>query len=148
MQRVPKRFAPGWTALLSKLRPYWLSQMSNCLSLRLRDARLGAIGLLLIVLGVMQFPLAASLGGATPSLRRVLSIVSILLLLFPPAILSSVYSLFFEKSKFYGGLSVLLISIVVLLQPTAWHWLSFYLPIVCVFTVFCAVAWALQYGAR
>jgi|ERR1022692_4476565 ABC-type spermidine/putrescine transport system permease subunit II len=118
--------------------------MSNRLSLRFRDARLGAIGLLLIVLGVMLFRLAASFGGATPPLRKLLSMLSILLLLFPPAILSAVYSLFFEKSKLYGGLNVLLISIVVLLQPLARHWLSFYLPIVCVFTIFCAVVWALK----
>ena len=100
------------------------AQMSNWLSLRFRDARLGAIGLLLIVLGVMLFRLAASFGGTGPSLRRALSTLSILLLLFPPATLSAVYSLFFEKSKFYGALNVLLISIVVLLQPMAWHWLG------------------------
>jgi hypothetical protein len=122
--------------------------MSNWLLLRFHDARLGAIGLLLIALGVMLFPLVASFGATAPSLRRALSIVSILLLLFPPAILGTVYSLFFEKSKLYGGLSVLLISIVVLRQPIAWHWLSFYLPIVFVFTIFCAVAWALQCGIR
>ena len=74
--------------------------------------------------------------------------LSILLLLFPPAILSAVYSLFFEKSKLYGGLNVLLIGILVLLQPPAWHWLSFYLPIVCVFTIFCAVVWALKCRAN
>jgi hypothetical protein len=116
-----------------------LGQMSDRLSLRFRDAPLGTIGLLLIVLGVMLFPLAASCGGTAPSLRRVFSVLSILFLLFPPAILSAVYSLFFEKSKLYGGLNVLLVSIVVLLQPLAWQWLSLYLPIVCVFTIFCAV---------
>lgn len=119
-------------------------QMSDWLSLRFRDAPLGTIGLLLIVLGVMLFPLAGSFGGTAPSLRRVLSVLSILFLLFPPAILSAVYSLFFEKSKFCGGLNVLLVSIVVLLQPLAWHWLSVYLPIVCVFTIFCAVVWVLK----
>lgn len=118
-------------------------QMSDWLSLRFRDAPLGTIGLLLIVLGVMLFPLAASFGGTAP-LRRGLSMLSILLLLFPPAILSAVYSLFFEKSKFCGGLNVLLVSIVVLLQPLAWHWLSLYLPIACVFTMFCAVVWVLK----
>jgi hypothetical protein len=123
-----------------------LGQMSDCLSLRFRDAPLGAIGLLLIVLGVMLFPLAASFGGTAPSsLRRVLSVLSILFLLFPPATLSAVYSLFFEKSKFYGGLSVLLVSTIVLLQPLARHWLSLYLPIVCVFTIFCAVVWVLKH---
>lgn len=118
---------------------------SDWLSLRFRDAPLGAIGLLLIVLGVMLFPMAASLGGTLPStLRSVLSVISVLVLLFPPAILSAVYSLFFEKSKFYGGLNALLVCIVVSLQPLAWHWLSLYLPIVCVFTIFCALIWALK----
>jgi hypothetical protein len=57
-------------------------QMSDWLSLRFRDAPLGAIGLLLIVLGVMLFPLVASFGGAAPSsLRRVLSVLSILFLM-------------------------------------------------------------------
>jgi hypothetical protein len=122
-----------------------LGQMSDWLSLRFRNAPLGAIGLLLIVLGVMLFPLAASFGWTAPSsLRRVLSVLSILFLLFPPAILSAVYSLFFEKSKFYGGLNGLLVCIVVLLQPLAWHWINLYLPIVCVFTIFCAVMWVLK----
>ena len=122
-----------------------LDPMSDWLSLRFRNAPLGAIGLLLIVLGVMLFPLAVSFGGTVlSSLRRVLPVLSILFLLFPPAILSAVYSLFFEKSKFYGGLNVLLVCIVVWLQPLAWHWLSLYLPIVCVFTIFCALIWALK----
>jgi hypothetical protein len=69
-------------------------QMRNWLSLRFRDAPLGTIGLLLTVLGVMLFPLAASFGGIAPSLRRrVLSVSSVLFLLFPPAILSAMYSL-------------------------------------------------------
>jgi hypothetical protein len=119
-------------------------QMRNWLSMRFRDAPLGAISSLLIVLGVILFPLAGSFGGTAPSLRRVLSVFSVLFLLFPPAILSAVYSLFFEKSKFYGGLNVLLVSIVVFLQPLAWHWLSLYLPIVCAFTIFCAVVRALR----
>jgi hypothetical protein len=73
---------------------------------------------------------------------------SILILLFPPATLSAVYSLFFEKSKFYGALTAFLISIVVWLQPLAWRWLSLYLPIVCVFTIFCGVVWALKRRAN
>ena len=117
--------------------------MSDWLSLRFRDARLGAIGLLVIVFGVMLFPLASSFGEMTPPFRRVLSLFFIIVLLFPPAILSAVYSLFFEKSKFYGGLNVLLVSIIVLLQPLAWRWLRFYLPIACIFTILCAVIWGL-----
>ena len=94
-----------------------------------------------IVLGVMLFPVATAFGGIDASLRRVLFIV---LFLFPPAILSAVYSVFFEKSKFYGGLSILLITIALLVQPLAWHWLYPYLPIGCVFIIFCAVVWALR----
>jgi hypothetical protein len=116
-------------------------QMTDWLSLRCRDAPLGTIGLLLIVLGVILFPLVASLGGAEPYVRRVLSI---LFFLFPPAIVSAVYSLFFEKSKLYAGLSVLLATIVLLVQPFAWHWLNLYLPIGCAFTIFCAVVRALK----
>ncbi len=116
-------------------------QMTDWLSLRCRNAPLGTIGLLLTVLGVILFPLVGSLGGAEPSVRRVFSI---LFFLFPPAILSAVYSLFFEKSKMSGGLSVLLATIVLLVQPLVWHWLSLYLPIACVFTIFCAVVWVLK----
>ncbi len=115
--------------------------MSDWLSLRFRDARLGAISLLLIVFGVMLMPLAASFDGVETALRRVLSIV---FFLFPLAILSAVYSLFFEKSKLYGGLSVLLATIVLLVQPLAWHWLTLYLPIGCAFTIFCAVVRVLK----
>ena len=115
--------------------------MSDWLSLRFRNARLGAISSLLIVLGVMLFPVATAFGGIDASLRRVLFIV---LFLFPPAILSAVYSLFFEKSKLYGGLSILLTTIALLVQPLAWYWLYPYLPIGCVFIIFCAVVWVLK----
>jgi uncharacterized membrane protein YfcA len=116
-------------------------QMRNWSSLRFRDALLGAISLLLIVLGVILLPLATSFGGAESSVRKAFSI---LFFLFPPAILSAVYSLFFEKSKLYGSLSVLLAAIVLLVQPLAWHWLDLYLPIGCTFTIFCAVVRALK----
>ena len=117
------------------------AQMRNWLSLRFRDAPAGAISLLFIVFGVMLLPLAASFGGTGPSIRRVFSV---LFFLFPPAILSAVYSLFFEKSKLYGGLDVLLASIVLLAQPLAWYWLSLYVPTACVFTIFCIVVWFLK----
>lgn len=116
-------------------------QMTNWLSLRFRDAPLGTIGLLLIVLSVILFPLVASIGGAEPSVRRVFSIV---FFLFPPAILSALYSLFFEKSKMSGGLTVLLATIVLLVQPLLWDWLRLYVPIAGVFTIFCAVVWVLK----
>ena len=109
--------------------------------MRFHDAALGAISLFLIVLGVVLLPLATSFGGVESSVRKTFSI---LFFLFPPAILSAVYSLFFEKSKLYGSLSVLLAAIVLSVQPLAWHWLSLYLPIACVFTIFCAVVRALK----
>jgi VIT1/CCC1 family predicted Fe2+/Mn2+ transporter len=115
--------------------------MSDRLSLRFRDAQLGAISSLLIAFGVMLFPLATALGEIEASLRHVVSIV---LFLFPPAILGAVYSLFFEKSKFYGGLSILLTTIALLVKPLAWHWLHPYLPIGCVFIIFCAIVWVLN----
>jgi len=118
-----------------------LLQMRNWLSLRFRDAPLGAISLLLVVLGVILLPIATSFGGAELSIRTAFSI---LLFLFPPAILSAVYTLFFEKSKLCGSLSVLLATIVLWVQPLAWHWLNLYLPIGCAFTIFCAVVRALK----
>src|SRR5258708_19430669 len=120
----------------------WASvQMSNWLSLRFRDGAVGTISLPRIVFAVMLFPLAASLGATEPSMRRVFSI---LFFFFPPAILGALYSLFFEKSKLYGCLSILLASIVLLVQPLVWSWLRLYLPIGCAFTVFCALVWALK----
>jgi hypothetical protein len=47
----------------------------NEASLRFRDALLGAISLLLVVLGVILLPLATSLGGAESSVRRAFSIL-------------------------------------------------------------------------
>jgi hypothetical protein len=115
--------------------------MRNWLSLRFRDAPLGTISLLLIVVGVILLPLAASRDGVEPSIRKVFSI---LLFLFPPAILSAVYSLFFEKSKLYAILNVLLATLVFVVQPVAWHWLNLYSPIGCAFAIFCAVVWILK----
>ena len=116
-------------------------QTRNWLSLRFSDAPAGAIGLLFIAFGVMLLPLAASFGGIGPSLRKVLSILFFLL---PPAILCAVYSFFFEKSKLYGGLDILLVSIVILAQPLIRYWLNLYLPIACAFTIFCIFVWILK----
>ncbi len=115
--------------------------MSNWLSLRFRDALVGIISLALIGFAVLLFPLAASLGAVELSIRRVFSI---LFFFFPPAILGALYSLFFEKSKLYGCLSIFLASIVLLVQPLVRHWLSLYLPVGIAFTVFCALVWALE----
>lgn len=115
--------------------------MSNRLSLRFRDAPVGTISLALIVFAVMLFPLAAPLGATEPSVGRVFSI---LFFFFPPATTGALYSLFFENSKLYGCLSILLATIVLLVQPLVWPWLRLYLPIGCVFTVFCALVWVLK----
>jgi disulfide bond formation protein DsbB len=115
------------------------------LCLRPRDALIGTAALVAMVSGVLVIPVAASFGGIGTPLGRVLSIV---FLLFPPAILAAVYSLFFEKSKVYGSLGLLLAGIVLLAQPSTWHWLGLYLPFACAFTVFCAVVWVLEHRRK
>ena len=71
--------------------------MGNLFSLRLRDAWTGAIGVFIVVLGVIMGPVAASLG---------LIPTTIVFLFFSPAMVIAVYSLCFERSKFYGILAV------------------------------------------
>jgi hypothetical protein len=105
-------------------------------SLRLRDAPVGAAALASIVSAVLMIPVGSSFAGKGTPLSRVLSIV---ILFFAPAILGAIYSLFFEKSKVYGGLDLLLAGIVLVVQPFAWLWLSMYFPFVLAFTVFCAI---------
>jgi len=63
---------------------------------------------------------------------------------FPPAILGAVYSLFFEASKLYGALALLLAGIVLLVQPLTWDWFGIYLPFACAFTALCAVVRVLE----
>jgi hypothetical protein len=111
------------------------------LSLRLRDARIGVAALVSIVLGVLLIPVAASSGGKGTPLSRALTVV---ILLFAPAILSAVYSLFFEKSKVYGSVDLLLAGIVILVKPFTWYWLDIYLPFAFFFTIFCAVLRVLE----
>jgi hypothetical protein len=118
---------------------------SDRLSLRPRDALIGTAALVAMVSGVLVIPIAASFGGIGAPLGRVLSIV---FLLFPPAILAAVYSLFFEKSKVYGSLGLLLAGIVLLAQAFTWHWLDLYLPFACAFTLFCAVVWVLEHRRK
>ena len=74
---------------------------------------MGAIGVLMIVLGITMAPVVPSLG-ILPT--------TILFLLLSPAMLIAVYSLFFEQSKFYGILGCALIGVAVLIQPLAWYW--------------------------
>jgi hypothetical protein len=105
-------------------------------SLRLSDAPVGAAALGSIVSAVLMIPVSSSFVGRETPLIRVLSIV---ILLFAPAILGAIYSLFFEKSKVYGSLDLLLAGIALALQPVAWVWLTMYFPFVLAFTVFCAI---------
>jgi hypothetical protein len=109
---------------------------SGRLSWHLRDAPVGAAALGSIIFGVLMIPIGSSFVGRGTPLTRVLSIV---ILLFAPAILGAIYSLFFEKSKVYGGLDFFLAGIVLLVQPFAWVWLSMYFPFALAFTVFCAI---------
>jgi hypothetical protein len=104
--------------------------------LRLRDAPIGVAALGAIVSGVLMIPLGSSFGGKGTPFSRVLSIV---ILLFAPAILGAIYSLFFEKSKVYGGLDLLLAGIALLVQPFTCAWLSMYFPFALAFTIWCAI---------
>jgi hypothetical protein len=115
---------------------------SDRLSLRLRDAPLGAVALVSIVSGVLLIPVAASFLGKGTPLSRALTIV---ILLFAPAILGAVYSLFFEKSKVYGSVDLLLAGTAILVHPFTWHWLGMYVPFASAFTVFCAAVLILEH---
>ena len=101
------------------------SNTSDRRSLRLRDAPVGSAALGSIVSAVLMIPVGSSFAGKGTPLSRVLSIV---ILLFAPGILGAIYSLFFEKSKVYGSLDLLLAGIVLLVQPFTWVWLSMYFP--------------------
>ena len=96
---------------------------------------MGAISVLLIVLAILLVPLVASFG-TLPTIA--------LLLLFSPSTLIAVYSLFFEQSKFYGTLGLLLIGIAVMIQPLAWYWAKVYIPEAVAFVAFCIAVSALN----
>jgi hypothetical protein len=116
----------------------WVRQELNGndrLSLRLRDARIGAAGLGSIFSAVLIVSVVTSFSEKQFAGGRALSIV---LFLFAPAILSAIYSIFFEKSKVYGSVDLFLAGIVLLAQPFTWYWFDEYLPFVFVFAVFCA----------
>ena len=104
-------------------------------SLRPRDALAGAIALMAIASGALIIAGESRLGDDRTLFSRMLST---LVLVFAPSILAAVYSLFFEKSKIYGSLDLLLAGIVILKMPFAWFWLRLYWPVACVFTLFCA----------
>jgi hypothetical protein len=113
-------------------------EQRHALSFRLRDAPLGAIALFAIACGVFLVPMAESFGGKTTLAGKAL------VLLFAPAILGGVYSLFFEKSKMYGSLDLVVAAIVLLVQPFTWQWFNAYLPFAFVFTIFCALVRKLE----
>jgi hypothetical protein len=116
------------------------TEMSAWSSLRFRDAPIGVIGLLSVALAVILLPFIA-LSQTQPSLNAALGIV---FFLFAPATLSALYSLFFERSKVYGGFDLGLAAIVVLVQPFTWYWVILYVPVALVFLILCVVVWLLE----
>ena len=77
--------------------------------------------------------------------RKVIGrMLSTLVLVFAPALLAALYSLFFEKSKVYGSVDLLLACIVLLKLPVTWYWLEIYWPAVCGFTLFCGAVRVLE----
>jgi hypothetical protein len=104
-------------------------------SLRPRDAIAGSVTLIAVVLGVLIIREAVYFGEERTVLSRMLSIT---IFVFAPAILTALYSLFFEKSKVYGGVDLLLAGVVLLKLPFTWYWLEMYWPVACGFTLFCA----------
>jgi hypothetical protein len=110
-------------------------RMGNWFSLRFQNAWMGAIGVLMIVLGITMAPVVASLG---------IMPTTILFLLLSPAMLIALYSLFFEQSKFYGILGCALIGVAVLIQPLAWYWAKLCVPEGVAFVAFCLVISALR----
>jgi hypothetical protein len=114
-------------------------------SLQPRHAPSGAVTLVLIVSCAVMVPIAEHFASRGTVLSRVLSIVVLVL---APSILSGLYSLFFERSKVYGSLDLLLAGIVLAKQPSTWYWLKVYLPFACAFTVFCVVVLVLERRGR
>jgi hypothetical protein len=105
----------------------------------------GAAALGSIVSAVLMILVSSSFVGTGTPLSRALSIV---ILLFAPAILGAIYSLFFEKSKLYGGLDLVLAGFVLLVQPFTWVWVSMYFPFALAFTVFCAIVRLIAQGGK
>ena len=105
-------------------------------SLRPEAAPAGAITLAAMVATVATVLLVERLSGIEPVLARVLSI---LMLVFAPAMLAAIYSLFFEKSRAYAVLDFLIAGIVLGKEPATWYWLKMYVPFVIALTVFCLI---------
>lgn len=115
------------------------------LSLRLRDAPIGVAALASIASGVLTIRVAELFGAQGIPVSRALSIV---VLFFAPAVLGTVYSLVFEKSKVYGSIDLALAGIVLGMMPFAWYWMGLYFPFACAFTAFCAVVRWLEHRRK
>jgi hypothetical protein len=114
------------------------------LSLRLRDAPIGAIALGSIALGVLMILVAESFGGQkTPG-----PALSIVILLFAPAMLGAIYSLIFEESRVYGSVDLALAGILLRMLPFAWYWLEIFLPFAGAFTAFCVLVRVLAHRRK
>ncbi len=116
-------------------------RLRDWISSRPRDAIAGTIALLAIVAAVLLLALQEYFGDERTVLARMLSIVAFVI---APALLAALYSVFFERSKVYGGVDLLLAVILFLKQPFTWYWVETYWPIVCAFTLFCAAVRVLE----
>ena len=114
---------------------------NNRFSLRPGGAPIGAATLASIASGILIIMVVESLGGNRTAVNRALSIV---ILLFAPAMLGAIYSVFFEKSKLYGCFGLVLSGAVLRMLPFTWYWLDMYVPFACAFTAFCAIVCFLQ----
>ena len=110
--------------------------MSKWSSLRLGDGPVGAIGTLLVGIGIILIPIVTPFTGT--------ALIWILLIVFPSAIFSALYSLFFERSKFYAMVTCVLATMAFLIQPFTWYFAKLYLPLVAVFCLFCTALWLLK----
>jgi len=113
----------------------------NKLSLRLHDAPIGVAALGLIVSGVLTIRVAELFGAPRIPVSRALSII---VLFFAPALLDTLFSLVFEKSKVYSIIDLALAGIALRMLPFALYWMGMYFPFVCAFTAFCAVVRLLE----
>jgi hypothetical protein len=118
---------------------------NNRLSLRLGDAPIGAATLASIVSGILIIMVVESLGGNQTTVNRVLSMV---VLLFAPAMLGAIYSVLFERSKLYGCFALALSGAVLRMLPFTWCWLDMYVPFACAFTAFSAIVCSLQHRRK
>jgi hypothetical protein len=118
---------------------------NNRLSLRLGGAPIGAATLASITSGILIIVVVESRGGNRTAVNRALSIV---ILLFAPAMLGAIYSVFFEKSKLYGCFDLALSAAVLRMLPFPWYWLGMYVPFACAFTAFCAIVCFLQHRRK